>query len=188
VTRPRLLILAQPPPEVLDEMKSAVSRNGLDAQLGSMMFKAANWHQTLSDRYEDTATNRAAMRRAGTRISVQACSLSLNRIRGQGQEGTIHWAFRAEGRPRGFVDLLAAVRKALADEYLGTGSGHSPHVTISYNAPCHLGSITMKPINWTIAEILLVEGTGTPYHYDVIERWSLRPAAPDPAEQQLSLF
>nr|WP_316638888.1 hypothetical protein [uncultured Roseateles sp.] len=188
MTRPRLLMMAQPPSAVRDEMETVVRRNGLDARLGGAMFEAENWHQTLSDRYEDTPAIRAAMRRAGARVSAQACTLSLNRIRGEGQQGSIHWAFRAAGKPQGFDALLAAVRTALAVEHLGTGSGHTPHVTISYHAPDRLGSIAVNPICWTIAEILLVVGAGTSYHYHVIDGWPLRPAAPEPSKQQLSLF
>lgn len=185
---PRLLFMARPPAGVLAAMWTAVARNGLDTRLGTALFPASHWHQTLSDRHADTPELRETMRRAGASVAARACTMTLNRLRDQRNGEPIHWAFRVRGEPDGFAALLAAVDAALSAQGLPTGSGHTPHVTISYGAPDRLGPTSMGAVHWTIDEIELVVGGGRPYGYDVLARWPLRPAAPDPRAQQLMLF
>lgn len=187
---PRLLFMAKPSPEVVAAMWRAITRNGLDY---STLFPKDNWHQTLSDRYGDTPEMRQKMLRAGAGVQAQACTLVLNRIRDQVNkdqgEDTIHWAFRARGRPHCFDALLSAVRHALYEEGVATATGHTPHSTISYWAPTRLGPTRMDPIAWTIDEILLVVGGASErYSYETIGRWPLQPAPPDPSSKQLQLF
>lgn len=187
---PRLIFVATPSPDVVAAMRMAIARNGLQ---NSNLSPEDTWHQTLSDRYADTPETRHRMLRAGEQVRAQACTLVLNRIRDQvhkdqGYE-TIHWAFRARGRPHCFYALLAAVRHALNDEGLATLSGHTPHSTISYRAPTRLGPTRMDPIAWTLGELLLVVGGQSQrYSYETMGRWPLQPAAPDHSSTQLRLF
>lgn len=185
---PRLLFMARPSPGVRAAMWTALARNGLDTRLGPALFPVRNWHQTLSGRHADTPDLRAAMLRAGASIAASACTLTLNRMRDQQHDAAIHWAFRARGTPDGFAALLAAVDTALSGQGLPAGAGHTPHVTISYGAPDRLAPTSMGAVHWTIAEVELVVGGGQPYGYEVLARWPLRPPAPDPAKQQLTLF
>ncbi|WP_082615447.1 hypothetical protein [Acidovorax sp. Root267] len=187
---PRLIFVAKPSPEVAAAMWRTVALNGLDS---STLSPQDNWHQTLSDRYGDTPEVRQKMLRVGARVRAQACTLVLNRIRDgvhkeQGKN-TIHWSFRARGRPHCFDALLVAVRQALYEEGLATETGHTPHSTISYWAPTRLGPTRMDPIAWTLDELLLVVGgNGKSYSYETIGRWPLQPVPPDPSNTQLRLF
>jgi len=183
VTPPRLLFIAKPPPEVLDAMQATVMERGLDARLGREMFSAKNWHQSLSDRnFDASERSRQQMLRAGARVRAHVCTLALNRIRGQGSDISTHWAYHARGKPANFTALVDAVRAALREEGVGSENGHTPHVTISYEAPDQLKTIHITPIPWTINEILLVKGGGNPYRYHELGRWPLLP------DRQASLF
>jgi 2'-5' RNA ligase len=189
--RSRLLFMAQPPAAVRDVMQRTLAYWQLDQRLGGTLSPPANWHQTLSGRFFEGRSLLGPLRRAGERLQAEACTLLLNRIRGVDRNqadgrGSIHWSFLPRGEPTGFAALLAAVRNSLASEGLASPSGHTPHVTISYGAPSALGTQKITPIPWTIDEILLVEGHGPPYAYEVIERWPLQAAAP--AQQQLDLL
>jgi 2'-5' RNA ligase len=188
MTRPRLLFMAMLPPTVLELMQAAVAQNGLDALLGSAMFPAQNWHQSLSDRYWEEAGIRERMLRAGARVSARAFTLTLNRIRDQALDGSIHWAFRAKGNPEGFAALVTAAWTALSEEGLDSGQGHTPHVTLSYSAPDRIPHTEMTPIDWTIDTLMLVVGGGRPYHYAPVACWPLQPPASASTGQQLRLF
>ena len=188
MTESRLLFVALPPPEVRDALLRAVRINRLDTRLGSAMFPHANWHQTLSDRYPDTAKMRARMLRAGARAAAHACTLTFNRLRDQRHGETWDWAFKAKGRPQGFDALLAAIAAALATEGVETATGHTPHMTVSYWAPEPLGPSDMAPLHWTLTDIRLVLGGGQPYQYTALGQWPLQPPPADPKTMQLSLF
>ena len=177
MTPPRLLFIAKPPPEVLGAMQATVTERGLDVRLGREMCSAKNWHQSLSDRnFDASERSRQRMLRAGERVCAHVCTLTLNRIRGQGSDIPTHWAYHSRGTPADFTALVAAVRAALREEGLCSESGHTPHVTISYGAPDQLKTIHIAPIPWTIDEILLVKGGGNPYRYHELGRWALLPA------------
>lgn len=176
---PRLLLMSQPPPAVLEWMKTVIRLYGLEARLGRAMFDAVNWHQTWSGRYDDTASLRDRLRRVGERISVPAFTLSFNRAGGE-----MHWTLLGRGRPEGFRHLLATMRAALQSSDL-EAPGHTPHITISYRAPEPLKPLPIPPIAWPVDEIRLVAGQGKPYRYEVLDRW---PLTPPPASPQLPLF
>lgn len=179
--------MTTPPPAALAEMVRALTVAGLDDRLGSHLFAPANWHQSLSHRYPAGTEIENRLLRAGERIAARAFTLTLNRFYGRGDSYPLHWAFLAKGRPPGFDNLLAAIRVALFEEGFPGASGHSPHVTISYSAPASLPSTNIAPIAWPISEVLLVEGGGTPYHYEALARWPLLPD-PDAQLQQIDLF
>jgi 2'-5' RNA ligase len=176
--------MAMPPRAVLDAMHVIVDRYGLAKQLNGALFVPTNWHQSLSDRHweEDTPDLREKMLRAGTRVSAQSVAMVLNRVVANGE----HWFFRARGSPDGFPELLDAIRGALAAEGIEDGMGHTPHVTLSYTAAEHQKPPKIKEvIEWTLDELLLVVGGGSPYRYEVLGRWPLQPLA---GGRQLDLF
>ena len=76
----RLLFMAQPAPDVLAKMKGAVADAGLDVRHGSNLFAPANWHQSLSDVYPDSAEIKKRLLRVGDRIAATAFTLTLNRL------------------------------------------------------------------------------------------------------------
>lgn len=186
----RLLFMTQPSPTVRDVMQHSLAYWQLRERLGDSLSPPGNWHQTLSDRFFEGRGLAKSLQRAGDRVRASACTLLLNRIQGvdrstPGRRERIHWAFRAKGEPAGFTALVAAVREGLAQEGLASPGGHTPHVTVSYDAPMALGTQKITPIPWTLEELLLVEGGGEPYAYEVIARWPLQPL---PACQQLALL
>lgn len=176
--------MAKPPQKTFDAIRAALIEQRLDTKLGRKMFPAANWHQSLSDRnFNASERSCQQMLRAGARVRAHACTLTLNRIDGHGANSPIHWAVRARGEPADFIALLSAVRTALREEGVASEGGHTPHVTISYDAPCPLSkAINITPIPWTVDEILLVKAVGDPYRYEEVGRWPLLP------ERQASLF
>ena len=74
---------------------------------------------------------------------------------------------------------VAAVRDALAALGLESPEGYSPHITLSYSAADLHPNVDILPLQWTIRELLLVEGVGGPYRYIVQGRWPFTlPATP----------
>ena len=83
------------------------------------------------------------------------------------------------------IDLL---RVGIAAEGFGPQGGHTPHVTLSYNAPARLAdALRIAPIAWSIDAFELVECRKRPYRYETIERWRLLPPV-DPVHHQPGLF
>ena len=187
---PRLLFIAKPQPEVLSTMETAVSACGLDVVLGAALFEPENWHQSLSASYQkNTDADIEKFLRAGSRISATAVTLRFNRVASQGGAARrIQWAFRAQGNPEGFHELVCAAQAALRTEGLEEHIVHRPHVTISYRAPSRVPSRMIAPIDWTIDAVLLVEGSGQPYRYTTLAQWPLAPAPAPPPVMQLPLF
>jgi hypothetical protein len=184
MTRSRFLVVAMPSPLVKKACKDALDAAGLNAVLQGTLFDPSNWHQSLSDRFFQRSRVES-LRRACSRVRATACTLALNRVRGSGGPEAFHWAFHARGKPALFTALLAEVNRGLMAEGLPASGGHSPHISISYWAPCALPSLSIRPILWTIDEILLVEGHSLGeheehYRYDVIDRWPLQPPPPAP--------
>jgi 2'-5' RNA ligase len=179
--------MAKPQPAVLSAMVSAVRHHGLDTRLGSRLFAPENWHQSLSSPYFVKAKPLDKLLRAGGRVSAVMCPMTLNRINsGRPTTGRVHWAFQAHGDPKELKALRLAIQAALLAEDLDAPSTSTPHVTISYLAPSPLPSQQIEPIDWTIDEILLVEGGGAPYRYRTIASWPL--AAPPYPYAQLRLL
>ncbi|MGM9485194.1 2'-5' RNA ligase family protein [Roseateles sp. NT4] len=156
-------------------MLAVVKRSRLDTLLGNALFMQRNWHQSLSDRYwpHETPDLEARLLRVGPRIAAHPVQLVLNRIASRGA----HWAFMARGKPKGFAELLAAIRMALATEGFDDRSGHTPHATISYRAPTKLKTLPIAPpIPWVIKRIQLVKsvGSGDSYGYQPVAEWPLQ--------------
>ena len=187
MARGRLILMAQPASPVLDEIGSALASLGL---VGTFMFARENLHQSLSNVYADTLDALARMTRAGDMIAATAAQakLSFNRITGSGVGPRgIHWELRARGKPADFVDLVASVGDALRAQGMEEETGHTPHITISYEAPRALTPCRIEPIDWTIDEFRLVRGGGEPFRYEVLRCWPLRPITKI-AARQMSLF
>ena len=189
MTRSRFLVVAIPPLVVRKSLENLLEAMGLKTQLQEAMFDPANWHQSLSDRFF-TRSCIEPLKRACARVRAPACTLAMNRVRGGAGPDAFHWAFHARGKPSCFTGLLAALNQAMVAEGLQASGGHAPHITVSYRAPGALRTHSIRPILWTIDEILLVEGHslgdhGEHYGYEVIDRWPLRSLEP---ARQLDLF
>ena len=175
---PRLIFMVQPKSEVRSAMRTVVTENALAALLGDRMFPAQNWHQSLSNRRWEEPGLREKMLRAGVRVLAHTFTMTLDGFSsGKLRDHTrpIHWAFEAKHPPKGFADLLAAVKSALSAEGLVEKTSHTAHVTVSYRAPHQLAAVAMNPIHWTIDTLQLVLGGGSPYHYEVLGQWPLMP-------------
>lgn len=181
MTEPRLLVISLVSPEVRAALSTALALHGLGARLGHALFAAENWHQTWSDRFADTPRNLERLRRACARVAAPACTLTLNRIAGDG-----HWTALAHGEPAEFVEVQAALQAELLREGL-EASNHRPHVTLSYWPPERLDTLPIRPIPWRINELLLVRGCGqrSENHYEVLGSWDLQAV---PADAQIELF
>lgn len=170
----RFLVMAMPSPMERMALEAALHSSGLKDRLHGTLFDPVNWHQSLSARFVDRA-DIEPMLRACSSVRARACTLTFNRIRCEG----VHWSFRVRGVPPCFAELLGAVNNALAKEGRLCLNGNSPHISISYWAPPMRFTHKIRPIQWTIKEILLVEGHRVGeleehYRYDVIDRWSLQ--------------
>ena len=187
----RALFVAMPPPDVVAAILTVLRQHGLEHLLGRTLFAPSNWHQSLSGRiWTPTASDIESLRSVGEQVAAHACTLQYNRIDSSANDkGDIHVTLRAHGLPKAFQALLQALKAPLIEH----GHGHlainnSPHSTLSYTSPLLLDKIDIAPtINWTINELLLVIGGGDPYHYEIIDRWSLMPEI-DPVVRQIGLF
>jgi len=100
----------------------------------------------------------------------------------------IHWTLRAKGKPAAFGELLGTVDEAMAAVGLSRGSGHQPHITVSYRAPSTLDTMRLHPpVPWLVDELLLVRGglKNGAYQYEIQQRWKLQPPS---QSAQLELF
>lgn len=170
-----------PPPAEAAEWLVRLEAAEVVAKLRERMFAMENWHQTLSGRHFDAdAETITRLMRAGERIRAQAVTFRLNRVRwSRGVEGARnHCELLPQGRPQGFDSLLSATQDALRSVGLGDDEGHRPHLTLSYAAEEIHPVISILPIEWTIDEVMLLKGQGTPYRYEVLGRWPLLPSSP----------
>ncbi len=121
------------------------------------------------------------LREAGSRIVATAITIILRRlVSGRNDDrGNYHRRVEPLGVPNGFMQLFNAINAAI-DEPFRSKSLKTPHITISYRAPSAFAPRVISPVAWNIEELLLVEGGGDPYHYKVLDRWALRPIAPNP--------
>ncbi len=174
----RALLVAMLPLPVSDCLWKVVAENRLDAILGQRMFAQSNWHQSLSGRhFSPTPDVLRKLSAAGSRITAAAFQMQFNRITSR-KGDRIHWQFQVRGRPQGFDHCLANVQDALSTERIADGEKHSPHSTLSYDAPEHLKSLDFEPVTWPVNAIQLVIGEATTrgYRYRILEQWSLQPA------------
>lgn len=179
-TTPRYFFGALPGLYESERWLTRLAAAGVASKLGRRMFAMENWHQTLSGRHFDAdEATIAGLLEAGSRITAHAVTLRFNRVVWtQGEpERRNHCTLFTHGRPVEFDALLSAVQVALKDVGLDDSEGHRPHITLSYDAGELHPTVQLIPIEWTIDEILLLKGHGSPYRYDVIGRWPLLPPA-----------
>jgi hypothetical protein len=50
---PRLLFIARPGPGVSERVHALLIEHGIEARAEGSLFERANWHQSVSDRYND---------------------------------------------------------------------------------------------------------------------------------------
>lgn len=171
----RLLFAALPPSHVREAMVGALEKSGLDERLGKLRVDADHLHQSLSMAYPDSDDIETAMRRAGAMVQARSVRMILNRVSSSAAaDHQIHWAFRAQGRPAGFYELLAAVASALRAQGLPSQSGHTPHVTVSCRAPAPLRALRIPEIDWRIEDIVLLRGGGQAHRYELLHSWPLQ--------------
>lgn len=186
-----LLFMAQPPAPVRQAMALTLDQGGWTQQLADSLSPPANWHQSLSHPLPASPELVQGMRALEPQITAMAAfTLVFRRLSAQADAGQrIHWAFHAPGACQPLADLVAALRTGLEALGVPPMPGHRPHVTVSYWAPHALAPTPIAPIAWRVDHVLLVEcrGQGKAYHYQPLERWSLRPAPPG-WESQAALF
>lgn len=171
----RCILLGKPPADICQLLAAELERLGLTARLGDNLFAPSNWHQSLSDRFEDEPHVVEQLRRAGEKIDARAVRFRMDRIESQpGPDGT-HWAFRPDRTPRDFARLLQNIGAAVTATTGRRSVQPTAHVTISYWAREHLRRLVeIQPVEWVLDEVLLVRGGGHPYHYEVLDRWPLK--------------
>lgn len=190
---PRCFFALMPDAAQLEVLSARVADAGVLKALGSHLFAPTNWHQTLSDRYwnPDPATVDRLLH-AGSLIRAEVFTLTLRGIDWSLDERDPArprrmCTLRTDGGKRALDRCLAAVAVALDKTgFPPQQDGHTPHITLSYNAPDLRARTGIVPFDWTIGEILLVEGDGEPYRYRVLGRWPLQPTTAP--QGQVDLF
>ena len=161
----RCFFLGKPPAAVRNHLCAELERLGLQQRLGGDLFAPLNWHQSLSDRFEDGVDLVERLLSAGAKISARAVRFRIDRIESRGGPDGVHWEFKPERTPPEFDALLRNMGAAIAST---TG--------------CKQGGHT---------EVLLVRGGGSkPYRYEVVEggNWALQPPRDEGAGEQLQLL
>lgn len=190
VATSRCLFMGKPSAAARRRLAAELERAGLTARLGNALFAPLNWHQSLSDRFEDEPRTVERLRQAGGELHcARAVRFRMDRIESEpGPEG-VHWAFKAERAPLDFGRLVQDLGSSTE-----AATGRKPvrptaHITISYWAPESLRRmVPIDPVEWLLEEVLLVRGLGRPYHYEVIDRWKLQGPRTESIGEQLILF
>ena len=187
----RLFFAAMPEPAPLALLVERIAAAGVFEKLGRSVFVPENWHQTLSDRFwEPDAARREGLMRAGELIQASPFTLRFRQVQWSRNElkQKNHCTLVTDSSQAGRAELVrcvSAVRHALHQVGLPSPEGHSPHITLSYNAPDLQPAVDILPFDWTVREILLVEGGGNPYGYTVLGRWPLTLAAVPQGQEDL---
>ncbi len=190
IVESRLLLMSQPAAAACRRLETQLERCGLKARLGADLFQPSNWHQSLSDVFEDEPLIEQQLRAAGALLgSSRAVRLMIDRVESRQGPAGVQWAFYSEQTPKDFKALRQSVRSAIQATTGRTSDQPTAHLTISYRAPEHLKRMVLiEPVEWTLDEVLLVRGGGRPYHYEIIDRWKLQPARVEQGITQAPLF
>lgn len=175
---PRLFFLARLRAACTAALSSQLERHGVVALLGADLFPFDLLHQSLSDRYRDTAEIRRRLLRAGDSVRGRAFSLTLDRLRcAPNERGSSNVDVWMEGGCKELALLVAALNEAVASQGLPMGGGHTPHITVSYTFRGEMPPLRKIPvIEVAIDAFELVVGGGKPYRYATLRRWMLAPA------------
>jgi 2'-5' RNA ligase len=179
----RLIFMAMPDASTREALIRAFESTGLRSQLGERLFDPLCWHQSLSDRYNDTAENRRLLLEAGSGVTAAPFIFGVDRLQSRGGPEAIHWSLKPSRVPGEFAMLLQSIRNALAAKRVDDVAGHSAHITISYRAPMKQATLRIPPVLWTVDEFMLVRGGGEPYRYEVLSRWKLSGKSEAPGGQ-----
>lgn len=181
--RPLLRFMAWPRPSPRARMLRTLADAGLDRRLGPRLFAPALWHQSLSLACEDGRISRERMLGVGSEIAAAGFTMTFECLGSRGGlPGNTHWVFRPRGDVRGFRALTGALHESLARRGGLRDARPTPHVTVSYRAPCALPAMTIAPIDWTIDEVHLVARHDDPFRYETLASWPLA-ATPRSATQ-----
>jgi RNA 2',3'-cyclic 3'-phosphodiesterase len=177
------------PPAVREHLLAELRRLQLMELLGGTLFPPLNWHQSLSDRFEDKPSLIEQLLGIGSKISARAVKLKIDRIESaSGPEGT-HWAFKPDKKPVDFDELLQSIQTAISSLAPRRKAKPAAHVTISYWAPQHLRKMMpIEPVEWLIDGLQIARGHGDPYCYEILGSWQLLPARVELHAEQLGLF
>ena len=181
---PRLFFLARLRATCTAALSSQLERHGVVAMLGADLFPFDLSHQSLSDRYRDTAEIRRRLLLAGDSVRGRAFSLALDRLRCAANErGSRNVDVWMEGGCKALALLVDALNQAIGSQGLPMGRGHAPHITVSYTFRGEMPPLRKIPaIEVAIDAFELVVGGGRPYGYATLRRWLLDPA-PRPTVQ-----
>lgn len=170
---PRLLFIAMPDAATLQALQRSFESTGLSRLLGRDLFEPPCWHQSLSDRYNDTAENLRLLSEAGSAVAAAPFVLGFNRFQCSGTLPKCHWSLKPSKTPDGFKALLGSIKSALAARRIDDDTGHTAHITVSYAAGLGPDNRHIPLVLWTVDEFMLVRGGGEPYRYEVLRRWKL---------------
>jgi 2'-5' RNA ligase len=186
----RLLFIARPDAAMRETFDLSTREQGIQASTGLAICPLVNWHQTLSDRFIDSAQTRVLLLRAGQRVQMRGFTLALDRLHvSPNARDSANVELCSSQEVEGLKRLLVALKAAIAgQDLLTTDKGHRPHVTLSYRYQREVKRQETKPIraiDWTIDHFELVVGSGDPYRYQTLGRWPLAPAAPHVSQPSL---
>lgn len=161
----------------------------LGERFGDNAFPLDLLHQSVSDRYVDTAELREKLLRAGDAVHAAAFTLVFDFLHSaKNEKGSYNWEVRSRSKFPELKDLVAAINAAIEREGLPQGCGHSPHLTLCYSAADMLvNDEPITPIEWTIDAFELVVGEKHKgdYVYTPLRSWSLGPEAPRAVQANL---
>jgi len=145
ISPPRCFFMGRPPPAARAQLFAELKRVGLVAALGEALFPAINWHQSLSDRFEDDDGLIARLQNIGPRVAAAARAPRFRMDRVESEVGPdIHWVFKPERTPGDFKRLLEIVKAAVFTVDRRSQGEHSAHITVSYWAPY---ALRKQPVN-----------------------------------------
>lgn len=156
-----------------EEQRSALARLQRDSLRHGRETHPEDLHVTLVFLGDVIPEQRACAEAAADRVKGQPFRLVLDRI-GSFPRARVVWCGASE-HPQGLMDLVGALNR----ELLGCGfrperRPYTAHVTLARNARPVEARALDRPIDWEVAEVVLVmTGTGPPPRYRIVRRWSL---------------
>lgn len=81
--------MTQPPEPVCEHLLAELDRRGLVEALGGALFSPLNWHQSLSDRFENDPDLIERLLSVGPKISARAPRFRIDRIESERGPGVM---------------------------------------------------------------------------------------------------